>query len=433
MKTKRVLVFGLSAVLLALSASLTMGLAGCDTGGEPGAGTNNTDQLKFFLSGSFGDKGKLDLQVDDDSPGLSASVMASTISESDNSYPLTGVLEDGDILLRLRGSYDPGSGNWSVSARSVNDVIYTIDGSGGYDGEASFLGAGATIVEPDAENPDEWAPAFAPVTRSAAAFDLTEGAPGKADGGMPSFARGYWNGNWEKDIDGVEGGKIITSVRGIISEWKIKIIGSETREYPSDGLDRLPDSVLIDQNQTIIEVSPVEGESNTYMVISCYPEYVPTAENYAKALSDWLGLDEVIPVHTIYPNEPPEGRWLYSNNFDLLPVCVNFPDTDLEMQIAFYAANGWEQWAAKNDVEPVKRYAQYKFVFDGDNGFDMVRMIGWPEDAEEQSDNPSLNYYTYDSLAELKAADLHEEHKFYIQSANAIGIDTGVFEMPFTR
>jgi hypothetical protein len=342
------------------------------------------------------------------------------------------VLEYDNVLVRLSGSYDRNSGNWSVSARygeGDSEAIYTIDGS--VDNGGDFRGAGATIVVPD-DDPDEWAPAFFQVTKSGATWSPAgEPVNSKTEGGMPSVAHGYWSGEWDTPVLGLEDAKIITSVRCVISDWKIKIIGTETRMY-GDGADIPVSQELIDQNQTIIEVT--EEEDGSYTVISCYPEYVPTVQDFAAALTEYLELGaEDIEAISVFPETLPEGRWVYQSPFDRVPTCVNFLETDNEKLLEFYAVNGWEAWAVENGVEPEKKYAQYKFVFDGDNAFKMVRMIGWLDGHEEQWAIPSGNHYTYDSLADLKDAELHEEHKIAVPSPDAYPIDTGVFEMPFTR
>jgi hypothetical protein len=399
------------------AAALTFGLilAGCSHGG-------GDPDPEFSLSGSFGGTGggqvHFDLESEEDL--LSASVMRAV--GDDGSYPLNGVLQDGTAPIeRLQGYYDPIDGSWSVSARSGDNVVYTIDGMVGNAG--AFLGAGATIVKSVAGN--EWAPSFSPATETGA-WNLGAPQAGTAYD-MPSSRHGYWIGAWEGDVSGLQGEKIFRSLQCLISGWKIKVTGTETYTI-AEG------SIPIDQNQTIIEVNEV---GDTYEVISCYPEYKPDAEKFAAALTEYLGLSA--GDITYYNSYSPEltGRWVYMDTNDLAPVCGgDFTDADYKKMVEFYAVNGWETWATKNNVTPAKKYAKYKFVFAGDNGsFDMIQMIGG-QGGGTLAPMPHLNTYAFDTLQELKDATLYEEHKWYIKTISAPPQpedDLGVLAIRFTR
>ncbi|MDR1231806.1 MAG: hypothetical protein LBK61_10450 [Spirochaetaceae bacterium] len=451
-KTKRFSVFGLPVVLLAFG----LVLARCDTGEDPAGGLNSpANTAKKFLSGFFLDtKGnKIYFELDDEegSSGTSASVTGGAISRAvdnaDDGYDLSGVLGNDGMAIRLRGSYDPDSGNWSVSARTAEDAIFTIDGS--VDSAGAFLGAGATIVMPDEGVPNEWAPSFAPVTKNAAAWSPAGDIADSKSGGMPDFAHGYWNGSWkEEGLADFPGASAITSVRCIISDWKIKITGTETRVLSS--LEPLSDGeVLINQNQTVIEVEKVDD--NTYLVTSCYPEYIQTGETFVAAITDYLDLNEGdIELRTnSIPSLDYENRWVYMDSMEGIAFYGGLAEEEYEKMWKFYTTNAWEAWAAEQPegtVEMNKKYAQYKFVFEtGNSSFKMVRMIKWPDPGDgdlKQGYTVYHNTYAFDTLAELTAAataadpkdQLHEEHKlFWPASFNGPYYDAGVFLMPFTR
>jgi hypothetical protein len=414
--------------ILGVALVFAIAVIGCDN--DDGDEGKNTDPTVYFLSGSFGDV-QFNLESSSET-SPSASVKGRSISRAvGDSYDLNGVLKDGAVLARLRGSYDLDSGNWSVSARSSNDVVYTFDGR--IDNAGVFRGAGATIVIPPSESAKEWTPSFSPVTKSDTAWDFA-GNPAESEAsGMPSFAHGSWNAYWEKPVLGAtaDGAKVSTSLRCIISDWKIKVIGTETREYGGDiPVDHIP----IDQNQTIIEV--IQADDGSYEVISCYPEYVPTAENYAAALTECLGLEErdIAIYDQEYPTEQPDGRWVYMSAQDRVTVCGGFLEEDNDKMLEFYAVNGWEAWAAANEVEPMKKYAKYKFVFTDDNvSFKMIQLIEGKEDGTLWPMD-FANTYAFDSLEALKAADLQEEHKVaFPHGKNGPHEDLGVLEMPFTR
>ncbi|MDR1177069.1 MAG: hypothetical protein LBK83_16540 [Treponema sp.] len=401
MKKGKVFVLGM------LAAALTFGLllAGCDIGGgESGI---------FPLSGLFGG-----VQFYLQGGGTASTIKAVT----DNSYPLSGALydESNEVLVRLQGIYDADTGNWSVSARSEDsDVVYTIDGN--VDGAGNFR-AGATVVEPSGN--DEWAPDFFPVIDAGSPFTPNGTIAESKTGGMPSVAHGYWIANWEATVPGGTE-KVFSSLRCLISDWKIKVTGTETYSYAPGS------STPLDQNQTIIEVNEVNG---SYEVISCYPEYVPTAANFAAALTDYLGNGE-IAYYTDPNQQPPEGRWVYMGPYDLAPVCGgDFTEADTEKMVEFYAVNGWEAWAATHSVTPVKKYAKYKFVFNG-NSFEMTKMIRGGGTGGALAPAPHLNTYTFDTLQDLTTGtELIEEHKFaYPGGAGAPSVDCGILTTTFTH
>jgi hypothetical protein len=109
-----------------------------------------------------------------------------------------------------------------------------------------------------------------------------------------------------------------------------------------------------------------------------------------------------------------------------VPICVSFTQEDNEKMMEFYAVNGWERWAAAHSVQPVTKYAKYKFTFAGDS-FTMIQMIAGTSVLESQ------NTYTFDTLQALKDAELHEEIKYAIPSTDSPAQDLGVLATTFTR
>jgi hypothetical protein len=413
MKTKRFLVFGLPVLVLVL------GLAVCDTGND-----TDTDDA-FSLSGSFGNGGKsiqFNLQGDEGSSGISSSVMGRSISRAaglDDGYDLTGILQDDEVLVRLRGTYDPESGNWSVSARSDEDVIYTFEGR--VTGTGEFRDANATIVAPSTDT-GEWAPVFAPVTR-ATPWSITEEPVEIEASGMPSLALGYWGGSLHTGIIGETDEEVLIPLGCLISDWKVKVITNEAVEWSVI----LPYITLVDQNQTIIEVT--NAGNGVYEVISCYPYYEPNATNFAAALTEWLGLPPVNAVahYDEYPNrmDAPE-RWVWIDPH-AGPLCI-LPTAEFEQLLEFYLAKGWDRWAEENNVTPARKYAKYKFEFSNDNNtFDMIQMIKGGGEGNTLSPDSYNNQYVFDTLQALNAAALTEECLFDGSE------NKGVLKRTFTR
>jgi hypothetical protein len=415
MKTKRFLVFGLP-LLLALS------LAVCDTGDGTGTetDTNNTGGNAPVLSvlGSFGNGGHIKLQSS--SGTSSASVMRSVAAEDDISYPLEGVLEYDNVLVRLWGSYEPDSGNWSVSARygeGDSEAVYTIDGI--VDSKGDLRGAGATIVMPDEDNEGEWLPAFFPVEIGAWS-PSGEAHDSVTEGGMPPEMHGYWNAAWDMPILS-DGNVIHMTMQCLISDWKITATGRRVSMYE----DR-----VIKQNQNIVEIVPVEegDDAGAIDVISCYLEYPEDTANLKTALTEWLELaDDDITVWE--DGEEPNGPWIKDNMGMPYPETGGFSAEQWEEVQSFYAANGWEIWVANNAEVwnedhpngPIVQYAKYRFLSDGDN-LNMTKIV-WGDEPWAPD-----TYYDLESVYEY---GLNKEHKWLLFDGEYE--DEGVLTVPYSR
>ncbi|MDR1219951.1 MAG: hypothetical protein LBK73_10135 [Treponema sp.] len=421
MQTKHFFRFGLPALLLALGlvASASLSLTGCDTGGDTTPTPSGEDEgtTGFSLSGSFGTGGHISLQSGGASS--SASVMRAITADS---YPLEGVLEYNDVLVRLRGNYAPDTGNWSVSARYTKDdidAIYTIDGNGGYE-DIPFRKGGATVVMPDGETDNEWAPAFFPVETGAWSPN-GEANDSVTEGGMPPEMHGYWNAAWDMPI--LAGGDIIhMTMQCLISDWKIMATGRRTYTYE----DR-----VIKQNQNILSIEPVAG--GAIDVISCYLEYQEDAENLAAALTEWLGLGEDgIKVWDGIEEKPESGPWIADVAFMPYPDIGGFNSEQWEEVQSFYAANGWEIWVASNAADWEKKhpngprtlYLKYRFQLDNDH-LNMTKMV-WGEEWYA-----GTNSFT--SLEDLNTYATHLEHQWVLPVGGSEYEDEGVLTVPFTR
>jgi hypothetical protein len=419
MKTKRFLIFGLPAVLLAL------GLAVCDTGGADTVDTDDGYAKKAFsLAGSF--SGKFFKLA---SNGFSSFAAAAFTAED---FTVEGTLEDPDndgLLIRLRGNYDPNTGNWSVSARQdaggEDEVIYTIDGI--IDSNGGWRGGGATVVEPDSDNEGEWLPAFFAVTEDGDTDWGSKGTPvdGRTEGGMPPAMQGYWSAAWEKDIPGTGGEILRTTMQCLVSDWKIKVTGRRVSPY---------EDTFIGQNQNIVEITETDG---VYDVISCYVEYpqIPTT-NFVKALADWLGLEEediTILTSKPLPGEEPEGLWVLGSMNSFNAEIGGFDAIQQREILSFYMANGWDAWAANNDIEGDVKFTKYRFST-ASNGdvLNMIRMV------QQSSDYPLYPTGAFDSLAALEAAKEDEYYPLrmeekYVDTGAEKPVSVGVLTVPFTR
>jgi hypothetical protein len=345
--------------------------------------------------------------------------MRSVAAEDDISYPLEGVLEYDDVLVRLRGSYAPDTGNWSVSARygeGDSGAVYTFDGYGGYEG-APVRKAGATVLMPDPGNEGEWLPAFFPVETGAWSPD-GEANDSVTEGGMPPAMHGYWSAAWDMPI--LAGGDIIhMTMQCLISDWKIMATGRRTYTYE----DR-----VIKQNQNILSIEPVAG--GAIDVISCYLEYQEDAANLKAALTDWLGLGED-GIKVWDGEEKPNGPWIKDNPGMPYPETGGFSDKQWEEVQSFYAANGWEAWAASSEDwatahpnGPRTLFLKYRFQLGGD-ALNMTKMVWgteWYAGLNDITSLEDLNTYVTDL-----------EHQWVLPVGGSEYEDEGVLTVPFTR
>jgi hypothetical protein len=289
------------------------------------------------------------------------------------------LLQDGDLTIRLKGSYDPGTGNWSVSAKS-SIIVYTLDGS--VDRAGVSRGSSATIAVKSGE---EWVPYIFPVAESTAVSISGAGEDGVA-GWLPAFAYGSWHIS-------SEGGGYSQTMTCIISDWKIKVTGTTTT----------PDGVAIpfEQTLTVIEYG---GSGSTFDALCCYPEYVADAANLAKAFAAYLGIGDIRVLTE--EEEPvtgtlmPPGKWIYMDSSDSLQLC-GFTEAEYNKLNVFWSTGGWEIWAAANGVTPGNRYEKYKVSFPNNTTMDVTQMV-------EVGTGPWNYTYSFDSLAALKLATLVE-------------------------
>jgi hypothetical protein len=374
---------GKSFVLGMLAAALTFGVisAGCDNGTTPS--NEDPETRAFSVSGSFTNTGagggKVNFKLESD--GSAAKAVAA------GSYAVSGVLEDDDLTIRLKGSYDPNTGKWSVSAKS-SAIIYTIDGKVNSAGVSQ--GCTATVV---VKSGDEWVPYIFPITEETAVTISNEaGAEESLIGGFPSFALGYWNSNEDY------GGGYVVSLSLLVSDWRAAVTGTLTSPEGTSP---------IGLSWTMLEYN--ELSSGTYELIACYPEYAMTVSNLAKAVADYLGLGESeITGLTEAPDNGnwPSGRWIYDAGNS--SWWGGFSTAEFDKLNVFWATGGWEKWAAVNGVPKENRYVKAKMSYkNGNTKFDMINMV-----AVEDSLKPWSYTYSFPTLTALKAAYLVEEREW---------------------
>jgi hypothetical protein len=206
----------------------------------------------------------------------------------------------------------------------------------------------------------------------------------------------------------------------LVSDWKIKVTGRQVSPY---------EDTFIGQNQNIVEITETDG---VYDIISCYYNYPQLAGDFAKALADWLGLEEDdITVITPGPlDEEPKGPWVKQLVESPYPVLGGFSASQQEEILLFYMANGWEAWAAEEKLETgTVKFTKYRFS-SASNGdvLEMTKMV-------VKNGFPPWPTYTFGTLTELKEAEenLEEEPKWLWNNGQNEYEKQGVLKVPFTR
>jgi hypothetical protein len=403
MKKGKSFVLGMLAIVLALGFVFV----GCDTGTSLNNDGDNSGVRVFSVSGSFTKAGGEEVKFDLESDRSAAMAVAA------DSYTVSGVLEDGDLTIRLKGSYDPNTGNWSVSANS-STIIYSLDGNVNSAGVSQ--GSSATIAVYDSGT-QEWVPYIFPITEAVVIIpDAAEAEDGET-GGMPSFTQGYWHS------DKTYPGGYLQSISLLISDWRVTATGTVTSP---DGT-----TMPIEQNWTLLEFTGEGTTSDPYYIVGCYPEYVMTSEDLAEAMEDYLGITSIDAL-TSAPGDPwPSGKWVYYDDNDDSIWFGGFTDTEYDRLNVFWATGGWETWAADNGVTKKNQYVKAKLSYSsGNTSFDMINMV-------KEGSDPWYYIYSFESLADLKAAvtagELVEEHEWDWSDYPDPLTDLGVSRITFTR
>jgi hypothetical protein len=392
--------------------------AGCDTGNGGGDGSNNVVS-GAFISGSFNMSaaggGEVTFVLNQDAlptPAASVSVFRSVREDAGNT--LSGVLEDGDLAIRLRGIYDPMTGNWSVSARS-DSAIYTFDGN--FDTESrESQGAIATVVEGTDER---WEPNAFWVREEPVNLPETADASPSRESQLPSIALGNWSHTTTQAESGTAGNYLPQSSL-LVSDWKMNLTGTKMVSWRSTPLN---------QDITILEVK--KNEDDSYELIYCYPEYVITAANLKRALAEYMGIEEnevtllaanyelanndTDPAVYVVEGSPP---WMGATDIEHM-------SREKQEAVIYFGITGfWKRWAAHNNIETMNRYEKCKISFPDDNTLNMTQMVKEEDDDDDGGDGggegggeatvtvPDYTYY-FDSLANLKSATLVEEQETY--------------------
>jgi len=238
--------------IIALVAIMGFGVMAC--GGNSSDGDKKqTDALPsettFSVKGEFDDK----------KFSLANAENYTRAAVSAESYAIAGELEDGAIIFRLSGTYDPVARNYTASAAS-SMIRFSI--SGAFNEQGDSLGSTATVLTKDGDN---WTAVSFVVTESnTVTFTATEIAP-EYDGGIPEWARGWWR---------YSGFGFSSKV--LFSQWAFM----EEYSYVDDGK-----TIIQTLAASIIET---ENKGAYWDVIAGYPVYIGSREQLEAAALAFL-------------------------------------------------------------------------------------------------------------------------------------------------
>jgi len=237
----------------------------------------NSGNLESFIKGKFNKNAteqaffQLNKKINTVAPKMLARTLSSKETE------LEGELEDGDIIIKLRGSYDEETGNYTASA-DASFMRYTIS--------STLSGATATVVVKDGPDPDNWPVQVFDVTEDNT-VDITGTAQEAVTTGMPENILG----NWYFTDDGVAGTIIFT-------EWALLL------KLDAESLDSL----------IALPILEVENKSGYSDIIIGNPQYEATDEQATDAHRAWLAAKGVETEKFANPSYSPgfgDGEYCY--------------------------------------------------------------------------------------------------------------------------
>jgi hypothetical protein len=401
MKNKRFRSF--STAIIAIIALIGLMMAACDN--SPGGGNEPPPERAFSVSGEFdipgGNTAQFSLTSEGDSVAAAFRASRSSVTETD--FSIIGVLDDGDITFRLRGTYDPNRGTWQASARSTN-IVFTLGGI--VDSNNASLGSTATIAVNTGTALDPvWATHIIVIDESAAVTVSPDGFGSAQEGeeGIPAFARGWWQMN-DKDGDYSFDAAIL------VSPWRMSATVTTTTPYGS---------FTEEETLTVVEIE--NKGSGVYRIFYTFIDFPMTNENFAKAFSSCIGSN----IPALPPNlyelltgregttaewnafNAFNGKWVYyDEEYNFISFGSNIFSDDINK---FFGLNYWFIWAPQNGIDAVTRFSAIEVKFPNTTSpsyFDLISLVV-----------PGVEYewdYTYDwsSLAALKAAPLVYAHEW---------------------
>jgi hypothetical protein len=318
--------------IIAIVAMIIFSMAGCDD--NPGGNRDPVDV--FSVSGKF-DKGEVDGGGE-----VSFSLTATSAGRSAaDAHAISGVLEDGDLTIRLSGTFDPVTLSYTASA-AASIMRYTINGA--MDDNGNSLGSTATLMVRDG---NDWQAFTFVITETA--VNISGNAVESETGGIPAFGRGNWF--FSEDYDGD-----IFEVRLMINQWNMVADVSFTDEEGT-----AHDSVTA----SIVEVT---GSGTTYDVVFGFPVYIGTPTQEATAVINFF-TNQGVAITRIMSLEdpPPAGLAFYVQGDGWGIHWFNLTAAHDRLIDQFYRTNALEKYLISQNVLPITVFQKERFIFSDNN------------------------------------------------------------------
>jgi len=373
----RVKLFGIIALIA------IMGFMGCDLNGH-----KNYDPL-FSVSGRF-DK---NAELGGGEVRFKLSAAANSARSVATSNTINGVIEDGDITIRLSGTYDPDTLSYNASA-AASIIRYTI--SGAVDEKGNSLGSTATLLVRGNETSDDWQAFTFIITETAVTIT---GTPEESlAGGIPAFARGIWNFSEKIIITTVENDQ--PPVDEEIGTMTIKVMANQW-DYIIDQANIYDDESTSHYNNkaAVLEISTIS--STVYDIVLSYPVYEATVEqrkasieayfmgqNITVLIDSWDGFDNIQgPVVVLFK----DGSSSFSG----------FTDAGWKLLDQYFNTDALRQYLIAQNIDPVTKFEKARIAFSKNNS--EMTWMSYYEEKEEEING------MFDTFAEAKALTLFSD------------------------
>ncbi|MCL2765549.1 MAG: hypothetical protein FWD40_09775 [Treponema sp.] len=391
-----------SSVIIVLIAMIGLLFSACDLLDPPDDGNGGApDGRTFTVSGEFDlpISGTAQFMLTSDPTAVAAAYRA--VGADD--YALFGVLDDGDITYRLRGTYDPNSGTWQASAKS-SMMIFTLGGA--VDADNNSLGSSATIaVNTGLLYDPQWETFFVIIDEGdvdVSIDDFDDADPGQE--GVPSFALGWWVSNYTSN-------NVSYKVNSLVSPWRIALTTVKT---DNKGYSTTTNEIL-----TIVDIEDKGG--GTYRLYFTMHDYWITGDLLAQAFSACIGRNitalsyyqhgvlmgwytdtaELAEINAL------NGLWIFYD--DSQRGWMSGPGITNDEATRFASLNYWLTWAAENGVSSntVFSAAEVKFPNTASpSSFDIVDLV----ETFEYLDPWEYRYFWYDFYTIKNAALEYKYH-----------------------
>ena len=343
---KKLGVFAIPLCLVALG--LIFSFAACNSSGGGGSGAP-------VYSGKFNITAASTIGVEDEVL-FELNSGAGRAGVTSSSFALTGKLKDSSGVHELRGSYDPDSGWFSLSAEG-NNLLHCISGAFG-----SSSGWTIPIVNAAVYNKSKTDNSAADTFETFDNEGAIDGNAGDPAGGMPSQ---FW-GRWQLNSENTEG-NMTEAARGVllISRFTIANSFTKTTSYSDSN------EIKIGSDANKLLVAEVEQQTDgSYDVIIVYPNYPKDNDSKKAAFGAYC---EFKGVEAEAVTDEADPKWVANDKL----VYFAFDDGKIITHNGyngFSVGGDWEEFLLgylrdELKLPPVTAYGKWNLKILGDGAF----------------------------------------------------------------